>query len=147
MITIERIEFNTHCHATEDCNKVLQAILNTIPSELHSELVVSKQILHGYYGNPIVLINAVLNTGFDKFLEYLSSKLSESDKAILTVTLDLRYDHRGNKLYLRLSKQDAYNNRFTLYDGDDVVKIIISFKGGRGLEKIREYLKSKGLIK
>ena len=147
MIKINEIEYITYCHATEDCSKVLTALKNLLPPEIRDNVEFSHQTLHGYYGNPIVIYNAKLREKTEEIIEYLSNKFEDSEKAILSATLELRYDHRANKLFLRLSKQDAYHYKVVLVDTDDVVKVVISFKHGRGLNKVREYLRSLRLIK
>ncbi|OYT39804.1 MAG: exosome protein [Desulfurococcales archaeon ex4484_58] len=147
MIRIHELEITTHCHATEDCSKVLKAIFNIVPPSLRDRIEVHKQLLHGYYGNEIVVYTVKVKDQADEILSYLASKLSDSEKAILSATLDLRYDHRTNKLYLRINKQEAFKDNIILYDSDDIVKITLSFKHSRGIKRVREYLREKGLIK
>lgn len=146
MFKAHEITLTTYCHATEDCSKVVSALKNVLPPDIRDKIIFMQQVLHGYYGNPIVIYSVRIDKNIEKIIKYLSSKLNESEKAILSSTLELRYDRRSNKLYLRISKQDAYNNRIVLHDSDDVIKIIISFKNGRGLHRVREYLKSMRLI-
>jgi len=141
------VELTTYCHATEDCDKVVYALKNLLPPDLRDSVRVEEQLLHGYYGNPIKTLYIRVVEKSEDILSYLSMKLSDTDKSILSATLDLRYDARSNKLYIRFSKQDAYNDHLTIYDSDDVIKLVISFKNGRGIDRLRQYLREKGLIK
>jgi len=150
MIEVEAIEYTTFCHATEDCNKVVTALKNLIPPDLRSRVEVKSQTLHGYYKNPIVTYSVKISgdkAEVESALRYLASRLSEVDRAVLATTLELRYDTRMNKLFIRFGKQDAYLNRIVVSDGDDVIKVIIAFKRSRGLDKVAEYLRSMELIK
>ncbi len=147
MFKVHEIEFITYCHATEDCSRVLNALKNLLPPSIRDKTSFTHQTLHGYYGNPITIYSTKIREYAEQLIEYLADQFNESEKAILSATLELRYDRRSNKLYLRVSKQEAYNKKIVLYDSDDVIKIVISFKNGRGLNKVREYLKSMRLIK
>ncbi len=147
MIKIKEIEFLTHCHATENCNKVITALLNLLPPEQRNKVYIEKQTLPGHYGNPITIIKCKIRDETDKVIQYIAEKLSDTEKSLLTVSLDLRYDKRTNKIYIRVNKQEAYRGKIMLDDGDDVIKIIINLSGTRRIEKIREILREKGLIK
>lgn len=147
MIKIKEIEFLTHCHATENCNKVITALLNLLPSEQRNKVYIEKQTLPGHYGNPITIIKCKIRDETDKVIQYIAEKLSDTEKSLLTVSLDLRYDKRTNKIFIRVNKQEAYRGKIMLDDGDDVIKIIINLSGSRRIEKIREILREKGLIK
>lgn len=147
MIKIKEIEFLTHCHATENCNKVITALLNLLPAELRSKVYIEKQTLPGHYGNPITVIRCRVKEKTDDIIQYIAEKLSDTEKSLLTVSFDLRYDKRTNKIYIRVNKQEAYKGKIMLDDGDDVIKIIINLSGTRRIEKIKEILREKGLIK
>jgi len=150
MIEVEAIEYTTFCHATEDCNKVVTALKNLIPPDLRSRVKVRSQTLHGYYKNPIVTYSIKISgdrAEVENALKYLAIRLSDVDRAVIATTLDLRYDTRMNKLFIRFGKQDAYLNSIVVSDGDDIIKVIIAFKRSRGLDKVAEYLRSMELIK
>jgi len=150
MIEAHEVEYTTFCHATENCDKVVTALKNLIPPDMWNEVELRAQTLHGYYKNPIIVYTAKIRGSrvtVENALKHLASRLSESDKAILSVTLELRYDPKMNKLFMRFSKQDAYLGRLMLSDSDDVIKVVVSFKQGRGLDVLANYLKSLGLIK
>lgn len=147
MINVKEITILTHCHATEDCEKVLHTIKNILPPGIRDDILFNKQVLHGHYGNPIVIIKTTITDNTEQVIKHIANLMNESEKTILSVSFDLRYDRRSNKFYLRISKQEAFRRKVVIYDADDVIKLIIGFKGSRRPEKIKEFLREMGLIK
>ncbi len=146
--SINEVIITTHCHATEDCGKVLQAVKNLLPREMHSRINPVIQSYQGYYGNPIKIITITLRgENAEKLLDHIGSRLSDMDKSILDVSLELRYDRRSNKLYIRFDKQLAYRGEQVISDTDDIIKITISLKGPHRLDMVRELLKKHGLVR
>ncbi len=146
---INELIISSHCHSTEDLNKVKKAILNIIPLELRYELSSKLKIetVHGFYGNEIRILT--LKISGEKtlmILKHISSTLSDIDKSIIRASLDLRYDSKSNKLYLRFNKQQAYRNRLTIDDSDDVIKVVVSFRGKHKLNDVKNILREMGLI-
>ncbi|ABN69953.1 Protein of unknown function DUF54 [Staphylothermus marinus F1] len=147
MINVREITILTHCHATEDCEKVLHAVKNILPANIRNNIVFNKQVLHGHYGNPITIIKTTITSNAEQVLKHIANLMDDTEKTILSVSFDLRYDRRENKLYLRISKQKAYGGKIVIHDSDDVIKLIIRLKGSRRPEKIKEFLREMGLIK
>ncbi len=140
---MESIELTTHCHATEDLDKVRKALLNVIPSELRPILqnYVSTETFSGYYGNPITRLRLVVPSNYaEQVLLHILCSLPKFDREYLLTTLEQRYDSRANKLYLRLSKQEAYLGTLSLYDGGDAVRIVVSFSIVRSIDEVRKLL-------
>ncbi len=147
-ITIYEVIITSHCHATEDCRKVIKALKNLLPKDVSQNIKPVIQSYQGYYGNPIKVITVTLRgNDAEKFLEYLSKRLSDTDKSILGITLDLRYDERNNKLFIRFDKQAAYRGEHVISDTDDIVKIVLSFKGPHRIDKVRDLLRRYGLVR
>jgi len=144
-----RVLIEAFCHATEDLNKVKQALLNVIPSEIRNKIVLTREGLKGYFGNPITIIRADINDPNKASLvvKYLAENLSDEDKQVINDTLDLRIDGSGN-LYLRLDKQSAYYGCLRLAPfSDDIIKIKILLPLSKcGIQEARRHLKSIGLI-
>lgn len=140
------VEVIASCHATEDCGRVLTALKNLVPPHLRDKVVFLEEQQKGYYGNPITIIRASLAEEAGEVLSYIASNLPESEKRVLGLTLDLRYDKRDKRLIIRLSKQDAYLGALRLLDHDDIVKVVIRFKRAGGVEELREYLKDINLL-
>jgi RNA binding exosome subunit len=140
-IAIARVLISTHGHATEDIDKVKQAIMNILPLSLRNRISIVEETTVGYYGNPIVRLKVVLE-GDDAidFVKNIFNLMSEGDKNVLLSTLDSRYNRKSNEIYIRLSKQDAYLGSATLYDGDDAIKIVITFAYKRSSKDVRKLI-------
>jgi len=52
---IAYIDVRAFAHATEDTDKVLTAIQNTLPTELIETVNIARTTLEGHHGNPITL--------------------------------------------------------------------------------------------
>lgn len=142
MVEIRGAEVSTYCHSTEDCVKVIQAVKNILPEELRDRVLFDKRIVYGYYGNPIEIYLAKLNNvSGEVFFKSLLSRMNRDDRVLLNLTLRLRYESSRGKLYLRLSKQDAYINRIILLESDDVIKIVFYLKKA-SLKELEEFIKS-----
>jgi len=140
-IEVTEITITTHCHATEDIEKVKKAFLNVIPRELHGSTKIDIEVLHGYYGNPITKLKSRFeNDEAVQVLKHILSLLSKSDISYLLSSLELRYNKKSNKIYLRLDKQAAYLGRLALYEGDDAIVVEISFSVLKSLEAVKEYI-------
>jgi RNA binding exosome subunit len=121
------IELRAFAHATEDLDKVLTAISNTMPTGSLGSIIFKKTNLSGHYGNPIILIEARIK---DKRLtqavfEKLSSGLSILDKESLTGEVMRHLE--GGSLYIRLDKQSAYLSKLKL-SSTDPIHLRIHFK-------------------
>jgi len=145
-VVVKSVEVTTSCHSTEDCEKVRTALLNLLPKTLHSDVKISAETLHGFYGNRILLMKTETTNG-DLLLKHLAESLSETEKSILSASFKLRYDARTGRLYLRFSKQDAYMGSLRLLDSDDVVKVVVHFSNAKREEEVKTLLKQIGLIR
>ncbi len=147
MIRINYVEIKTYVHATEDERKVLEALSRLIPNDLGDRVRINKQVVRGYYGNPITIVRIVLRDkhGVD-VLRRLSSLLDDVEKSVLRASFNLRYDSRANRFYVRLDKQDLYRGRAVVSDGDDVVHIMISFRGKGGIDDVKKLLEELGIL-
>ena len=140
-IAVSRVTLVTHCHATEDLDKVEQALLNTLPPNMRNSVTLLRDRVKGFYGNVIDRLTVVLEGEQAlNFFKYLIKMLSDTDKSVLLNTLDMRYDRKSNELYLRLSKQEAYLGMLTLYDGDDVIRVSVSFSIKKSLKHVQEFV-------
>lgn len=148
-VGISRIVISTHSHDTEDIDKVEQALFNIFPPSLRSRISIVRETIHGFYGNIINRLKIMLEgSEAIEFLKHLFNVLSNTDKNIIINTIESRYSRKSNELFIRLNKQEAYLGIVTLYEGDDAIKISISFSIQRSVEAVRELLNSlvKGSI-
>lgn len=142
-IAISKVIITTHCHATEDLEKVKQAMLNILNPDLRNKINIEQETLYGYHRNPITRLKIVLEENDAlEFLKYLMKSMSEGDKQLIVTSIEMRYNKKANEIFIRLNKQDAYLGIISVYDGDDAIKISISFSMLRSVEAIRNFLEN-----
>ena len=140
VVKTKRIELSTSAHATEDLSKVKQALLSLIPAEYRGSIEIEETVYEGHYGNPITrLVVRLKGKKADRVFKYIVSSLSDTDRNILKATLKNRVDERGH-LYMRISKQDASQGKITLYEGDDVIRIVVTIDYPATRERIERLL-------
>ena len=143
-IPIAYIDIRVFTHATEDIDKVLNAVHNTLPTGLSDNVTFKKTNLKGHYRNPIILLETRIKKGdaVKAVFEELASGLSSLDKELLNNKI-AQHLNRGN-LYLRLDKQSAYLNEFKLRS-DDPIHFRIHFRKS-SLEEILEICRKFGML-
>lgn len=114
------------CHATEDLEKVKQALLNTIGD---AEIQTSRT--EGHHGNPITIVESSVESieEISRFFE----KLAADDLRFVLDTLPTRMDE-GCNLFLKIDKQAAYEERIRMGRNNDVISIrikVIAFPAKR----------------
>ena len=142
--SIAYIDIRVFAHATEDLERVLAAVRNTLPTELIDRIVFKKTNLKGHYGNPITLFETKIKEKDEtnKVFEKLASNLAPQDKEILSNKIKQHLD-RGN-LYIRLNKQSAYLNSIKLHQ-EDPIRFRIHFRKSKP-EEIVKICKNFGLL-
>ncbi len=147
MVEINSVEAKTYCHATEDEERVVRALLNLFPEELRSSIRIVKTIVKGHYGNPIKILRVVVSgSKASKVVEYIGSRVSSIEKSVIRASLGIRFDNRNRRLYIRFDKQELYKGNLVVSDSDDIVHLVISFKGRARLEDIEKLLVEKGFL-
>jgi RNA binding exosome subunit len=118
------VKISVFAHATEDEEKVKQAVKRIAPYE-H---IFESQRLSGHYEDPIILITSKITKKKEatNLLANIIKKLSSLDRQTLLDNLPNHVDPQGN-LYLRLDKQKAYNGKVTLHENDPI-RIKIKFQ-------------------
>jgi RNA binding exosome subunit len=56
-LPIAYIDFRFCAHATEDLDKVLEAVQNVLPSDHIEDIIFKRSNLEGHYGNPITFFD------------------------------------------------------------------------------------------
>ncbi|RLF83033.1 hypothetical protein DRN41_07475 [Thermococci archaeon] len=124
------IRVSTFAHATEDPEKVLEAMGIFFPEDIPSEDI-EFEILEteGYFGNPIKVINAELkrSKSVKKMLEHLKELLNEEDKEYLLENLEEKVDETGT-FFIRFNKQKAYLGEVAVGEGEDIIQVKIKVK-------------------
>ncbi|AEH24515.1 RNA-binding protein [Pyrococcus yayanosii] len=124
------VKIRTFIHATEDPEKVLEALETLFPDDVSPKDVEFEVIeTEGYFGNPILVVDAELRRSKNvrKFLENLKKLLSEEDKAYLVEHAEEKVDETGT-FYIRFDKQKAYLGEVKVTEGEDVIHVRIKVK-------------------
>lgn len=143
-IPIGYIDIRVFAHATEDVDKVLNAVRNIFPSELIDVVALKKSTLTGHHGNPIILFEARIKEkrAAEAVFEKLSLGLSILDKEQLNNEIAQHLD-KGN-LYIRLDKQSAFLDELKLSSADPI-HFRIHFKK-HTQEEIMDICRKSGLL-
>jgi len=131
-------------HATEDLDKVMEAVQNVLPSDHLEDITFNRSNLEGHYGNPITFFETRIK---DKetvraLVENLSVNLSSLDKDELGRTIN-RCVEKGS-LYIRLDKQAALKGKIKLVTSDPI-HIRIRFKKSK-TEDVIQICREIGMI-
>ncbi|TRO42662.1 hypothetical protein E2P42_02920 [Candidatus Bathyarchaeota archaeon] len=138
------VNIRVFAHATEDSERVMSAVRNTLPEELGKSAVFKKTGLTGHHGNPIILIEVELSDRQTLMgvLEKIGNSLTALDKETLSQEISLHLE-KGN-LYLRFDKQQAFLGelRFT---SNDPIHFKVHFRN-KTFDEIVEICRAVGLL-
>lgn len=131
-------------HATEDVDKVVEAVHNILPSDKLEDITFNRSCVEGHYGNPITFFETRIK---DKetvraLVENLSVNLSSLDKEELGRTIN-RCVEKGS-IYIRLDKQAALQGKIQFVTSDPI-RIRIRFKKSK-LEDVTEICREIGML-
>ncbi|MEM0188312.1 MAG: RNA-binding domain-containing protein [Saccharolobus sp.] len=135
---INQVIISVFVHETEDYDKVVRSIEEFFSPEINNSKKSVKNV-QGHYGNRIIIVEFKFDRKFgSKLFDKILSKMEISEIMLIISTIDSHW-HDG-KLYLRFDKQYLIGeNRLVLKDGDDVIRVVVSFNNT--LENIKEELK------
>jgi len=141
---IAYVDISFFAHATEDENKVIEAVRHLLPAAQVENIVFNKSSLRGHHGNPITLFEAKLEEKetVKAVVGNLSSGLNPLDKESLLREVELHVE-KGN-LYLRFDKQAAFQGQFKL-GVSDPIRVRLRFKKNR-LEDIVQICRGIGML-
>ena len=141
---IAYIDVRFFVHATEDLDKVVEAVQRVLPSDYVDDIVFKKTNLRGHYGNPITLFETRIKKRetIRAFVEHFSSSLDELDKETLRREIDLRVE-KGS-LYVRLDKQAALQGALRLCTADPI-RVRIRFRKPK-MEDIVKLCREIGML-
>jgi len=124
---IAYIDIRFFVHATEDSDRVVEAVQRVLPSDYIDDVVFKRDNLRGHYGNPITLFETRIKKRetIRAFVEHLSSRLDELDKETLRREINLHVE-KGS-LYVRLDKQAALQGALKLCTADPI-RVRIRFR-------------------
>ena len=141
---IAYVDVRFSAHATEDLERVFEAVQRVLPAHYTENIVFKRNDLRGHYGNPISLFKTRIKKKeiIRAIVENLSLNLHESDKETLLREIDL---HTGDgSLYLRLDKQTALQGGLRLCAADPI-RVRIRF-GKKKKEDIIRICRELGLL-
>jgi len=117
---ITYVDIRAFAHATEDPDKVIEAVRHLLPASHVDEIIFKRRNLKGHYGNPITLFETRVKKKeiVNAIVETLSSGLSELNKETLQRNINSHLE-KGS-LYIRLDKQAAFQEEFKLCTSDPV---------------------------
>lgn len=117
---ITYIDIRFFAHATEDPNKITEAVQRVLPIDYLSDITFRKRNLRGHYGNPIILFEARIRDKkiIKAFIENLSVHLNKFDKETLRREIDRHFEE--GSLYVRLDKQAALQGKLQLCTADPI---------------------------
>jgi RNA binding exosome subunit len=124
------VRLTTFIQATEDEDKILDAIATFIPEEIDEEDVIfDVEETRGFFGNPIKVVNVEIkrSKAVRTFLRHFKELLSEGDRRYLLDNLDEKVDEEGT-FYIRFNKQKAYLGEAEVEEGPDVIQVRIKVK-------------------
>ncbi len=118
-------KISTIIHATEDPEKVAQAIRNFCPDGTPIGSTMNRA--KGHHGNEIVtLVLTIRNArSVEGLLQNVWRSFSQLDRTEIYLSLASRIDSSGT-LFLRIDKQGSFRGRIRL-ENSDPIKIEISF--------------------
>ncbi|NJE49114.1 RNA-binding protein [Thermococcus sp. 9N3] len=144
------VRLTTFIHATEDEDKVLEAIGTFIPEEIDDEDVhFEVEETTGFFGNPIKVVNVEIkrSRAVRTFLKHFKELLDENARRYILENLDEKVDDEGT-LYVRFNKQKAYLGDVEVDEGADVIQVRIKVKAfpmrkETVVKAVREWLEEK----
>jgi RNA binding exosome subunit len=146
-LPIDNIDIRFFVHATEDPEKVMQAVRCLTPANHFEDVKFQKRELKGHFGNPITLVSTRIKEV--KILEGVIKRLTSLNKSDKEkITREPRLFIEKNSLYLRFDKQFAFSGTLQLKKVDPIY-VRIRFKAsGKKIEpeEIVETSKEIGLI-
>jgi RNA binding exosome subunit len=133
-------------HATEDADRVLQALRQLFPEGSLPSKAESRRF-DGHYGNEIRIVDlSIRGASARLFLKYLWKNLPSLDRVSLLEAFEKHIDDSGG-LHLRLDKEEVFLGRLRMKD-QDPIKIHLSFRKeiksnlnfSRGIKQLLESL-------
>jgi RNA binding exosome subunit len=142
---VQSVELSTIAHATDDLEKVQNALTRLLPESLKGRQLFTRRYVQGHYGNPITTFEARLTepVDIDQFKFSLLKQLPEKERLSIVRELHLHTDQDGN-LYIRLDKQKMSRGTVRLGQ-DDPIRVRMKFRNftGSTTALMIEYLESQ----
>jgi len=127
---IAYVDISFFAHATEDEDKVIQAVRHLLPTAQVENIIFHRSGLRGHHGNPITLFQTKIRERemVTSVVENLSSKFDVLDKETLLREINMHVE-KGS-LYLRFDKQAAFQEIVKL-GVSDPIRVRFRFRKNR----------------
>ncbi|WP_456482072.1 RNA-binding domain-containing protein [Methanopyrus sp.] len=129
-LPVNSISARVIAHATEDEEKVLEALANVLAGVLEEEDVEPETLYaEGHHGNPITVFQVKISKPeyIKRVLEHWRENIPREDRRRVWSYIERRVDDKGN-LYLRFDKQSAYKGELRISDADDVIRVKVNLE-------------------
>jgi len=143
-LPISEVDISCLAHATEDEDKVLDALRRLLPQACIEDVSFTRTMAHGHHGNPIVVFEAKIKEKdiVKGVVENIASNLSPLDKETLMNEIGRHVEK--SSFYLRLDKQAAFEGDFRMTLADPI-RVRLRFKKSR-LEDVVELCREVGML-
>ena len=143
-LPISEVDLSCLAHATEDEDKVLDALRRLLPQACIDDVSFTRTMTRGHHGNPIVVFEARIREKeiVKGIVENIASNLSPLDKETLMNEIGRHLEK--SSLFLRLDKQAAFEGEFRMTLADPI-RLRLRFKKSR-LEDIVEICQEVGML-
>ncbi len=131
---------NAFVHATEDEEKVLNAIKTLLNGEVWEATQIKRKSMRGHFHNPLLRLTVTLNDSslIVQTLQFIGSQISSQEREYLQQSLDLHYDGK-RRFFLRLDKQAAARGILRIIKQGDSIRCTVKFSGQHfNIETLRE---------
>ncbi|MFX1474567.1 MAG: RNA-binding domain-containing protein [Promethearchaeota archaeon] len=139
---------STFVHATEDEEKVLNAIKTLLVGEVWEAVQIKRKSLRGHFHNPLLRVTVTLSDHslIVKTLKFIGSQISPQEREYLQQSLDLHYDGK-RQLFLRFDKQASARGTLRFIKQGDSIRCVVKFSGRHfNIETLRVLCHSFNLL-
>jgi RNA binding exosome subunit len=135
-LPIAYIDFRFCVHATEDLDKVIEAVQNVLPSDHLEDITFKRSNVEGHYSNPIIFFDTRIKGKniVRALVENISANLSSLDKEELDRTINRCFE-KGS-LFIRLDKQAALKGKIK-FATSDPIRMRIRFRKNKTEDVIK----------
>ncbi len=119
-LPIGYIGVRVFAHATEDQERVIQALRNILPDDLAKSAVFKKTSLTGHHGNPITIVETEVaeRSRLMAALAKIGERLTSLDRQTLNDEIETHLEK--SNLFLRFDKQQAFLGEFRFSTTDPI---------------------------
>ena len=151
MLKITNISLTVFGYMTEEVDRIEQIIKNILPFEISNDNFTHIKSF-SQFGDKFSIMNYETENydEVNQIMKDIGKNMSKNEKLKVKGNLKKLIDLDEKKIYFRLNKFDLYNNDIIFDEGNDVLKIEISYntynKNENNYDKIENLFKLKGWI-